>query len=383
MFHSRLTAVCAVSAGLAIIAAPQAGAATTPAHDHSALRRDLNRLTAEGVPGALAEVRDASGRATVTSGVADLGSRAAMRPDSEFRIYSNTKTFVATVVLQLVAEHRVTLDAPIERYLPGLVRGNGNDGRRITVRQLLQHTSGLADYADDLPMFAPGQFFRHRFDRFTPRQLIAMALAHRPVAEPGTAFSYATTNYIVAGLLIEKVTGRPYAAEITDRVLRPLRLRHTYFPGTRLGIRGPHPRGYTTVDDSGRLVDATEVGQTMVWAGGEMISTADDLNRFFAVLLRGDLLPPRLMIQMTRTVPADELFPSARYGLGLINAPLSCGGDYWAHGGDGPGFQTREGATRDGRQVTVMLNRSPTTRPQFDHALAAVNDALCDDSDRP
>ncbi|GAB2871457.1 serine hydrolase domain-containing protein [Actinoallomurus bryophytorum] len=362
-----LRLLCGMAVGFTIIAAPPTGASGTP----DVLRRDLDRLTAAGVPGALAEVRDASGSRTVTSGVADLHSRTPVRPDSAFRIFSNTKTFVATVVLQLVAEHRIALGAPVERYLPGLIRGNGNDGRRVTVRELLQHTSGLADYSDDLPLFAPGQFFVHRFDHFGPRQLVALALKHPPVATPGTSFSYSTTNYIVAGLLVEKVTGRPYGTEITDRILRPLRLRHTYVPGDRPGIPGPHARGYTTIDD--RQVDATSLNPSVVWAGGEMISTADDLNRFFAALLRGSLLPPAQLAQMTTTVPADQLFPGARYGLGLINAPLSCGGSYWAHGGDGPGFETREGATRDGRQVTVMLNQSPVSQD----VLTTVDDALC------
>jgi D-alanyl-D-alanine carboxypeptidase len=374
MLKRLLALVCAT--GLVITTtAPAANADVA----RPTLQRDLDQLTAESVPGALAEVRDPTGRTTLTSGVADLRSRAAVRPDSEFRIFSYTKTFVATVVLQLAGEHRIALDAPIEHYLPGLIRGNGNDGRRITVRELLQHTSGLADYSDDLPLFAPGQFFRHRFDHFTPRQLVTMALAHPPVAQPGTKHSYATTNYVVAGLLVEKVTGRPYSAEIIDRILRPLRLRRTYFPGDRVGFRGPHPQGYTTLDDRPELVNATKINPSVVWAGGEMISTAGDLNTFFAALLRGRLLPPHLLAQMTTTVPADDLGPGDRYGLGLINIPLSCGGSYWAHGGDGPGYSIRNGATLDGRQVTIMLTRSPTTPRQSEDALTAVDNTLCAD----
>ena len=348
---------------------------------HAALAGDLAHLTGvEGVPGAAAEVRDPAGVARFQSGVADLVTGRPMRASYRVRIYSNTKTFVATVILQLVAEHLVGLDTPVERYLPGLLRANGNDGRDITVRQLLQHTSGLPDF--DSAVFGPGGYPRHRFDHHSPEDLVADALTRLRISVPGTEFHYSTTNYVVAGMIIEKVTGRPYAAEVENRILRPLRMRDTILPGDEAALPGRHARGYAhlgddgQVGDTGRRIDVTVLNPSLVWAGGEAVSTVADLNTFFAALLAGRLLPPAQLAEMRRTVPAD-LIPGAGYGLGLIRVPLSCGGEYWTHGGSGLGYLTRLGATADGRQVSIVITTSPATRAQSEAVLRAVDTALC------
>jgi CubicO group peptidase (beta-lactamase class C family)/pimeloyl-ACP methyl ester carboxylesterase len=349
---------------------------------HAGLRGALEHLTTvEQVPGALAEVRDGTGTAVLSSGVADVRTGRVPTASNRVRIFSNTKTFVATVVLQLVAEERVALDAPVERYLPELIRDNGNDGREITVRQLLSHTSGLPDY--DSPVHAPnGGYYRHRFDHHTPEQLVRSGALKPRLAVPGTEFHYATTNYIVAGMLIEKVTGHPYADEVTKRILRPLGLRDTVLPGDQADIPGRHAHGYSHLDDNdqlgdtGRRIDVTLLNPSLLWAGGEMVSTLSDLNTFFAALLDGRLLPAAQLTEMKRTVPAD-LFPGAGYGLGLIRVPLSCGGEYWTHGGSGLGYQTRQGTTLDGRQVSIVTTTSPSTSDQSAAVLDTVDTALC------
>src|SRR6266571_5412416 len=163
----RLRYVAASAAALALFGCASSPAARTSPEGHARVQQALDVLThRDGFPGALIEVRDTSGHSWVSvSGVAELGGQQPVPRDGQFRIGSTTKTFVATVVLQLVAGHRVQLDAPIERYLPGLVRGHGNDGRLITVRELLQHTSGLPDYVNDLPLTGP-RFVRDRFHRY-------------------------------------------------------------------------------------------------------------------------------------------------------------------------------------------------------------------------
>ncbi|WP_414944500.1 alpha/beta fold hydrolase [Amycolatopsis sp. cmx-11-32] len=348
---------------------------------HAALAGDLEHLTGvEGAPGAAAEIRDSAGVVRFQSGVADLATGRPMLAGDRVRVFSNTKTFVATVVLQLVAERRVELDTPVERYLPGLLRATGNDGRDITIRQLLQHTSGLPDF--DSAVFGPGGYPRHRFDHHTPDELVADAVTRPRLSVPGTEFHYTTTNYVVAGMIIEKVTGRPYATEIENRILRPLGMRDTTLPGDRATLPGRHARGYAHLDgdgrisDTGRRIDVTVLNPSLVWAGGEAVSTLSDLNTFFAALLAGRLLPPAQSAEMRRTVPAD-LIPGAAYGLGLMRVPLSCGGEYWTHGGSGLGYQTREGATADGRQVSIVITTSPATRAQSDGMLEAVDTALC------
>ncbi len=192
--HGRTLAgalALAVAVGVAGTVLPGSAAATTGSAraakdggDRAGVREYLRRLTThDGVPGALAEVRDRRGNTVLTSGVADVDSHAPVHRDSRFRIGSMTKMFTATTVLQLVEEGDVRLDAPVERYLPGVIRGHGNDGRKITVRQLLQHTSRLPDFLDYL---RPQDIVADPLAHHDPRDLVALALQHPPVDKPDT-----------------------------------------------------------------------------------------------------------------------------------------------------------------------------------------------------
>ncbi|WP_413798913.1 serine hydrolase domain-containing protein [Streptomyces iranensis] len=361
-----------------VAAAPRSG--DTPRQNTAAdrtprLREILHRLTTvDGVPGALLETRNRHGSTVLTSGVANVKSHAPMPRDSRFRIGSMTKPFVATVVLQLVGEHRIALDAPVERYLPGVVRGHGNDGRIITVRQLLQHTSGVPDILDYL---TPREVLEDPLAHHDTRDLVNIALAHPPTFEPGTGWSYSSTNYLLAGLLIERVTGHTYGEEIHRRIISPLGLHETYVPGDDPTIPGPHPRGYARPGGNAPLMDITAINPSVAGAGGSMISSGTDLNRFLDALVRGKLLRPAQLRQMMTTRPTGN--PDGRaYGLGLESRPLPCGGLYWGHGGDIPGYGTVGGATVDGRQATVMVNLNPGgTDAQDADMKAAVQTALC------
>lgn len=262
------------------------------------------------------------------------GTRAAAGaavPAGYFRIGSVTKTFVATVVLQLVDEGRVRLDDPIDRYLPGLVP----DGQQITVRQLLNHTSGIYDYAHDDGYSTNRWRGADRFKHYEPEQLLAVAFQHPPYFAPGDGWHYSNTNYVIAGLLIEKVTGRPYGTEIRRRILTPLQLTRTSVPGDRLTLPEPHARGYADVD--GRLVDATLMNPSLDGAAGEMISTTSDLNRFFEALLGGRLLSSATLGEMRGYVAATPLFD---YGLGLQRFHLPCGKTVEGHSGELLGYTT-------------------------------------------
>jgi CubicO group peptidase (beta-lactamase class C family) len=360
------------------LAAGVASSTVTPradATDRPALRQVLRRLTTvDGAPGALAQVGDRHGSTTLTSGVADLETGAPMRGDSRFRIGSMTKPYVATVILQLVGEHRVSLDAPVERYLPGVVRGQGNDGRRITVRELLQHTSGLPDY---LAYLSLPDFIADRYAHHDRAELLALALAHPPLFAPGTGWSYSNTDYLLAGMLIEKVTGHPYGEEVRRRILVPLGLHATYVPGDRPTIPGLHPRGYVRPDNGAPVVEMTEFNPSIAIGSGDMISSGADMSRFFDALLRGRLLRPAELREMMTTRPTGGSDGRA-YGLGLESRTLPCGGVYWGHGGDIFGFQTLSGATTGGRRATVMVNLDPgSTDAQDDDATAAIGAALC------
>ncbi len=369
--HMALSAAVAVSVAVSggVLAAPAASAAT----GSGPVQQGLDALVrADGVPAALATVQGRDGRARhYTAGAGDLATGAKVPVDGQVRIGSNTKTFTAVVVLQLAGEGKVDLDAKVDTLLPGLVRGEGIDGRLITVRQLLQHTSGLPDYEGLLDEAS----LRHRY--FEPRELLDLAFGQKSELAPGATFSYSSTNYVLAGLIVQKVTGRPLAEEIDRRIVRKIGLRHTYFPavGDRT-IREPHPKGYRKDSADGPLRDFTEMDPSAGWAAGQMISTDSDLNRFLTELLvPGRLLPAAQLAQMRTTVPIGDTGAGA--GLGILSRPLSCGGVYWGHGGDIPGYETRGGATDDGRAVNIAVTTVPTDYDVTRHLESVVDTALC------
>jgi D-alanyl-D-alanine carboxypeptidase len=366
-----VSAAAAVAVGVmtaGVLAPPAASAAARP----DTVQQGLNVLVhTDGLPAALASVKDRVGRTrTYTAGVGDLATGSKVPGDGQVRIGSNTKTFTAVVALQLVGEGKIGLDEPVDTYLPGLVRGEGIDGRHITVRQLLQHTSGLPEYVSHIEEST----LQHRY--FEPRDLLDIALQHKADFAPGAKFEYSSTNYVLVGLIIQKVTGRPLAEEIEQRVIQRIGLRHTYFPasGDRT-IREPHPKGYHRESTGGPLRDITELDPSAGWAAGQMISTDSDLNQFFTALLAGRLLPAAQLAQMRTTVPIGD--SGAGYGLGLISRPLSCGGVYWGHGGDIPGYETRGGATDDGRAANIAVTSIPTDEAATKHLESIVDTALC------
>ncbi|MFF4102599.1 serine hydrolase domain-containing protein [Streptomyces sp. NPDC001903] len=364
-------AAAAVAAGVLAIGAlapPAAFAASRP----DPVQRGLNSLVRDdGLPGALASVTGPDGRTrTYTAGVGDLATGSKVPRDGQVRIGSNTKTFTAVVVLQLVGEGRIGLDSHVDDHLPGLVRGEGIDGRRITVRQLLQQTSGLPDYtrADLRPRY------------YEPRELVGFALRYKADFDPGERWAYSNTNYVLAGLIVEAVTHRPLAQEIDRRVIRRIGLRHTYFPAPGdATIREVHPHGYYREEPGGPLLDITETDPSWGWAAGQMVSTNTDLARFFSELLAGHLLPKAQLDQMRTTVPAGRPFDSrARYGLGLVGTPLSCGGLSWGHGGSFPGYETRGGVTDSGRAVSIAVTARPSDGAAMQRLEHLADTALCD-----
>ncbi|MEU6425035.1 serine hydrolase domain-containing protein [Microbispora sp. NPDC046973] len=374
---NRLRISAAALAACTALAVVPGAAHAAPASD--AVQKSLDALVrADGFPAALASVRGRDGRVRdYTAGVADLRTGAKVPVDGYVRIGSNTKTFTAVVVLQLAGEGKVRLDEPIETYLPALVRGRGGDGRRITVRQLLQHTTGLPNYTAFLAQGALP--YQHTY--FQPRELLDMALKEKSHFSPGTKWEYSNTNYVILGLLVEKVTRRPLNEEITDRVVKRIGLRHTYFPNVGdQGIRAPHPKGYHRDDPGKPLTDVTEWDPSFGWAAGQMNATPSDLNRFFTALLGGKLLEPEQLAQMRTTVDASSgLWPGARYGLGLVSTPLSCGGLAWGHGGDIMGYSTTDAATDDGRAATIAVTQLPGDATALGHLMSALDTALCSD----
>ncbi|MFH8798163.1 serine hydrolase domain-containing protein [Streptomyces sp. NPDC017936] len=386
---SHLRKRLALAVGVAtLLAAEAATAVARPAGSSTLeqLRRDTEAIHALGVSGVQARAVAPDGRQSVaTSGTADLHTGRPVRSDGYFRMASTSKTLIATVVLQLEAEGRLSLDEPVDHRLPGVVRGNGNDGGRITLRQLLQHTSGIHD---DLPGYTtPREYYQQRHDIHSPEQLVARAMAHAPDFPPGEGWGYSNTGYVLLGMVIRKVTGHPAHQEVEDRVLRPLGLDRTRWTGTSPTLPRPHARAYQLFGPGSR-VDVTD--QIPVdHENLSFVTTTRDENAFLRALLAGRLLPARQLAEMKRTVPVSaevqQLWPGGRYGLGLVERPLSCGGTYWSHeGGDG-GYITLNGVTDDGgRSVVVSLSEARGDTPehileQENAASTLIDHALCAD----
>ncbi|MFD5764844.1 serine hydrolase domain-containing protein [Streptomyces sp. NPDC127049] len=369
--HRRLTSgaaatlIAALAAGLAPAAtataaplpAPAARAAATPATpapDLAGVRAALDAAMAEGAPGAMARFAGPGGVESLTAGVRDRVSGAPMDIHARFRIGSVSKTFSTVVLLQLVEEGRLELDQPVNRYLPGLLPDD-----RITVRHLLTHRSGLADYtnamfADTVPGF---EAVRNRV--FTYQELVDLSLAEPRTTEPGVSYRYSNANFVVVGMLIEKLTGKPVDRAYERRIFKPLKLRDTSYvhPDTR--IKGLRVRGYLHPDAAGQpLVDSTE--QTVSWAqsAGAVISTPADLNTFTSALMRGRLLSPAMLEEMTTVTPTDTT-NTRFYGLGLRRYDLTCGTQVYGHTGTVQGYYTYAFSTRDGRRsLSAVANTS-------------------------
>jgi D-alanyl-D-alanine carboxypeptidase len=334
---------CALSAVAMLVISAQ--------RDEKRLEPLLERVVEAGAPGVLLLVRDGEKIRSAVRGVADRGQARPVRAGDRFRVGSVTKTFVATVVLQLVGEGRVHLGDAVEEWLPGLVPG----GRRITVRHLLSHTSGLFDYVEDPKVFAP--YARERAYAWDPNRLVEIAVAHPPLFPPGRRFAYSSTNYVILGLIVEAATRTSLEQQLGDRIIEPLGLGQTSFaPGF---VREPFIHGHRAPSHQGIVtgppVDTSRQAATWTWAAGGIVSSADDLRRFFASLLGGRLLPAGLLREMESLIPAGR----QRYGLGLAVFPTPCG-QAWGHTGNVQGTVTVSWNRKDAsRQVVLVVNTYP------------------------
>ncbi|GIH09351.1 serine hydrolase [Rhizocola hellebori] len=322
----------------------------------------LDALVANGSPAALAEFRDERGVWNGASGVAELNSARPVDPHGWFRLGSVTKTFTAIVVLQLACEGRLSLADTIERWLPGVVSGGG----RITLHHLLAHTSGLHDYTHDL---TPAGVVRDRYKQWDPWEIVIPAVKQEPEFDPGTAWAYCNTNYILLGLVIEKASGFTYEEMVSQRILRPLDLSHTLLPTDAEALPEPHAHGYLDVD--GQLVDISTINASQAGAAGGMASTARDINHFFGTLLTGGLLGQSESEIMRTTIPMAS--PGVGSGLSLARVDLPNGITVWGKTGGAFGYHMLSFHTADAtRQLTVSMTMTASVRPATHQLLASV-----------
>ncbi|CAM4162661.1 serine hydrolase domain-containing protein [Bacillus wiedmannii] len=314
---------------------------------------------AKNIPGVIVTVKNGEASWAYASGEGNIERNHKVDADSAFRIGSTTKTFVATVVLQLAGEKKLSLDDTVEKWLPGLIKGKGYDGSKITIRQLLNHTSGIADY---LTPDLKEKLIENPSENYTAEQLISRALQLEPVK----GWSYSNTNMVIIGLLIQKVTGESYAEQIQKRIIDPLSLKETVLPGSSMDIPKKNARGYLNTGD--KLVDITLFNPSFANASGEMISTGEDMTTFFRALLGGKLLTPEMQKEMvTHTVDT----PLGKYGLGIHATKLPDGTEVWGHGGGIPGFTNFAGGTKDGQHVISININVLGAEKQINNILAS------------
>ncbi|MDN3270343.1 serine hydrolase domain-containing protein [Streptomyces sp. MA15] len=352
----RYVSVALVGASIAALAVTPATASATglPAPDTDAIRTVQEAALSQGAPGALTRVDDHGTSYRVVSGKADTAAQTRMDTGRRFRTGSVSKTFTSVVVLQLVAEGRIELDAPANEYLPEPLPDH-----TITVRHLLSHRSGLYDFSNDMFYQTVPGFEAVRNRVFSYQELIDLSTARPLTNTPGAAYSYSNTNFVVLGQLIEQVTGVPLGTHYQERIFTPLNLRNTSYVHPRAAISGSYARGYLRPDDATLpLVDSTE--QTVSWAqsAGAVISNAEDLNRYMSALVQGRLVKGDLLEEMMRMVPVNA-DGSQFYGLGLRARKLSCGVTVYGHTGTMQGYYTYAFTTPDGeRSMTSMANTS-------------------------
>ena len=338
----------AVLAAVAAIARP-APAATRSAAQAPKLAKAMGALVAAGVPGVVVLVRNGNETLRLSRGYGNLAKKAVLRPTDRFRIGSLTKSYTATVVLQLVGEGKLSLDDSVERWLPGLVPNGGN----ITVRHLLGHQSGLFDYIADPRVLKPYLNGNAAY-YWAPRSLVKVAVSHQPLFAPGTGVSYSSTGYVLLGLIVEAAAGDSLGTELSRRIFEPLGLHATTFPTTGR-IAGPHAHGYLVVPKK-PLQDVTAISPSHYWSAGNIVSTADDIAGFYQALLGGRLLEPNLLSTMETTAPDQR---GNLWGLGLGTGQSPCGA-FWGHDGAVPGYNSIAYNSKDGTKQLVVLVNSVT-----------------------
>ncbi|MFC3491107.1 serine hydrolase domain-containing protein [Glycomyces rhizosphaerae] len=369
---NRMRSIAAVScASLAALALAAAPAQAAPAPLRADLQDQADAIVAAGAPGVSIAVRDELGAWNGVAGVGDIAKGTPPDPGGFIRTGSITKSFTATMVLQLVEEHQIELDGPIDAYLPGLLPYE----ETITVEDLLRHQSGLPDYQ---PLVWPDVQTVHdqRFHTYLPEALVELATEEPLEFTPGDEFAYSNTGYIVLGMLIEEVTDHSYARELAQRILRPAGLHRTYLAGVFPFLPNPSMRGYEALTDpEGPLTDLTTYNMSVSWSTGAIVATQADVNRFYEALLSGDLLGAEQLAQMQETVPAFDGFG---YGLGLAGAEL-CGREIWGHVGGAQGYLSYSFTSADlSRQLTITVNRSLTADPAVSEAItAAIQTEFC------
>lgn len=365
----RKRALLAAAAALASVTF-SSFALTAPAHADAPtpsdlLRAGMNKGLSDGYPGVIGLIRNGDSVGRLSVGTGNRATGQAADPASQFRIGSLTKVFTATVLLQLEAEGRLSLDDTVAKRLPGAVNTNGYDGNKITIRQLLNHTSGLPDYS--LLDLAPYWLGSDLNVAYPPQTLVSKVLAGTGPRAPDNPVQahYSNINYILAGMVIQAVTGNDPATEMNNRIFQPLGLRTTSFPTSDPGLHGNFLYGYAYMGiwPFLSLNERSTSNVQIFWTAGAIVSTLDDLNTFYRALFTGKLLPPAQMSELKTTVPFPDNNPTSTYGLGIIRVVHTCADGrqvpIWVHTGGVIGYFSYWMSNEDGsKQILLAANEN-------------------------
>ncbi|WP_074848581.1 serine hydrolase domain-containing protein [Gordonia westfalica] len=327
---------------------------TTPtsvsAESGAAFQKVLDDLhTSGGFPGVIARVISPAGIWTGTAGTAVQGQDRPITAADHTRIGSLTKTMTATILLQLVQDARVSLDDPIGKYVPDAPNGNA------TVRQVADMTSGIPSYT--LSDAFTQRFFADPGYDWPPTELVDAAKSLPPAFAPGAGWQYSNTNYVLLGLLIERVLRQPIRDVFDERIFRPLGMDDSSWPGGSVEIADPHMNGVTNQGQpAGKTVDSTNWNPSFAFTAGAVISTLDDLQRWGDALFTGrGVLNPS-----TQQLRRDSILTSpppntatAGYGIGIGNRD-----GWWGHDGDFPGFNSSLFHDYDSDTTIIILVNS-------------------------
>ncbi len=341
-----------------------ATAAADPTSERPDVQRAMEELAKSGAAGVQVSLTDGEGEWDGRAGVAELGDPTPVPQNGSYRVGSISKTMLSTVLLQLVDEGEIALERPAVEYLPQF-----DLDPRITVRMLLQHTSGIFNYTGESNpdgSFEPGiplsgqEFVDNRFRTYSPEELVGLALSKPARFEPGSQWSYSNTNYVLAALIVEEITGEPYGNALRERVFRPVGMHDTVVPGTEPDVPGPHAHGYLgfAQGEGLQVVDVTRVDPSWSYGAGEVISTNEDLEKFLSALLDGKLTSPSSLEEMRKTRPAE---PGQAYGLGLMEMDLGACGTVLGHTGGVPGYTSYLFTSPDGNKRLEMSVTSGAT----------------------
>jgi D-alanyl-D-alanine carboxypeptidase len=312
---------------------------------------DISRKDVVGVAAAIATPKASWFGA---SGVANLNTNTPIQANDRFQIGSITKTFVATVVLQLMEENQLTLDSQIIQWLPDAIASLIPNAQSITIRQLLNHTSGVPDYTTPLLDFG-----NNLFQEWEPEQLLEFIAGKLPTFAPGESWEYSNSNYILLGLIVEKITGQSIKSEIRDRILAPLELNNTFFAAEEV-IPGGFVNGYWDINQDGRLDDLSFITTSIFWSSGSMVSNTQDLLHFGKELFTGDLLQPQTLKQMLTFVDAVGSRAFVKYGLGVAQL-RSDKGVIYGHNGLTLGYRANLWYLPEAELFYADLQNSRTT----------------------